>query len=48
MLVVTPGILVNSPRFIPAAFTPVTLNLCVAALGIAGWIAGGQPPRRNR
>jgi hypothetical protein len=41
MLVITPGILIGSPRFIPAAFTPVTLNLCVAALGIVGWIAGG-------
>jgi hypothetical protein len=39
MLAITPGILVGSPRFIPAAFTPVTLNLCVAALGIIGWIA---------
>ncbi|MFL5382677.1 MAG: DoxX-like family protein [Longimicrobiaceae bacterium] len=40
MLVITPGILANSPRFIPAAFTPVTLNLCVAAVAIIGWIAG--------
>ena len=39
MVVITPGILVGSPRFIPAAFTPVTLNLCVAVLGIVGWIA---------
>ena len=42
MLVITPGILIGSPRFIPAAFTPVTLNLCVAALGVVGWIAGGM------
>jgi hypothetical protein len=41
MVMITPGILVGSPRFIPAAFTPVTLNLCVAVLGIIGWIAGG-------
>jgi len=42
MVVVTPGILAGSPRFIPAAFTPVTLNLCVAAVAIVGWIAGRQ------
>ena len=41
MVLITPGILANSPRFIPAAFTPVTLNLCVAVLAIVGWIAGG-------
>ena len=40
MVLITPGILANSPRFIPAAFTPVTLNLCVAAVAIVGWIAG--------
>ena len=42
MLGMTLGILVNSPRFVPAAFTPVTLNLCVAALGIVGWIAAAR------
>jgi hypothetical protein len=45
MLAITPGILIGSPRFIPAAFTPVTLNLCVAALGIIGWIASGAARR---
>jgi len=44
MVVITPGILFNSPRFVPAAFTPVTLNLCVAVLGIVGWSCGA--PRR--
>jgi len=39
MVVVTPGILANSPRFISAAFTPVTLNLCVAVLAVIGWMA---------
>ncbi|HET7461346.1 MAG TPA: DoxX-like family protein [Longimicrobium sp.] len=39
MVVVTPGIMIHSPRFIPAAFTPVTFNLCVAALGVVGWLA---------
>jgi uncharacterized membrane protein YphA (DoxX/SURF4 family) len=39
MLPMTLGTIINSPRFIPAAFTPVTLNLCVAALGIIGWWA---------
>ncbi|HEU4560645.1 MAG TPA: DoxX-like family protein [Longimicrobium sp.] len=39
MLVITPGLMLGSPRFTPAAFTPVTFNLCVAALGIIGWMA---------
>jgi len=42
MVAITPGILIASPRFIPAAFTPVTLNLCVAALGMVGWIASAR------
>lgn len=45
MVVITPGIVFGSPRFIPAAFTPVTLNLCVAVLGVIGWMAAG--PRRD-
>lgn len=47
MVVITPGILVNSPRFIPAAFTPVTLNLCVAVLAAVGWIAAGARPAKH-
>jgi hypothetical protein len=47
MVVITPGILINSPRFIPAAFTPVTLNLCVAVLAIVGWIASGRAGARS-
>lgn len=43
MVAITPGILVNSPRFISAAFTPVTLNLCVAVLGVVGWLSSGPP-----
>jgi uncharacterized membrane protein YphA (DoxX/SURF4 family) len=45
MVVITPGIMLNSPRFIPAAFTPVTLNLCVAALGVIAWMAAD--PRKG-
>lgn len=41
MLVITPGLLIGSPRFIPAAFNPVTLNLSTAALGMVAWLAGG-------
>lgn len=41
MVVITPGIVFGSPRFTPAAFTPVTLNLCVAVLGVIGWMATG-------
>jgi hypothetical protein len=41
MLAITPGLLIGSPRFIPTAFTPVTLNLATAALGIVAWLAGG-------
>ena len=47
MVVITPGILIDSPRFIPAAFTPVTLNLCVAVLAIVGWIASGRAGVRS-
>jgi len=42
MLAITPVIMVYSPRFIPAAFTPVTFNLCVAALGVVGWLASAR------
>lgn len=45
MVVVTIGTGLHSPRYIPAAFTPVTLNLCVAALAIIGWYA--SEPRRG-
>lgn len=45
MVVITPGIMLHSPRFIPAAFTPVTLNLCVAALGVIAWMAAD--PRKG-
>ncbi len=49
MAVITPGIMLHSPRFIPAAFMPVTLNLCVATLGVIAWMAadprkGGRHP----
>jgi len=43
MAVITPGIMIGSPRFTPAAFTPVTLNLCVAALGVICWLAAPKP-----
>lgn len=46
MVVITPGIVLGSPRFVPAAFTPVTLNLCVAVLGTIGWMAAD--PRNER
>ncbi|HET7231302.1 MAG TPA: DoxX-like family protein [Longimicrobium sp.] len=42
MVVITPGIVFGSPRFVPAAFNPVTLNLCVAVLGVIGWMASGS------
>lgn len=45
MVVITPGLVIGSPRFVPAAFTPVTLNLCVAVLGVIGWMA--TDPRRD-
>jgi len=47
MLGMTAGVLANSPRFVPAAFTPVTLNLCVAALGIVGWVAAARSVRAD-
>jgi uncharacterized membrane protein YphA (DoxX/SURF4 family) len=39
MLLATAGIAVNSPRYLVAAFNPVTLNLCVLALAAIAWLS---------
>jgi hypothetical protein len=39
MLAMTLSTAAGSPRFIPAAFTPITLNLCVAALAITAAVS---------
>lgn len=37
-----------SPRFLTAAFNPVTLNACVAALAAVGWSASRALPSARR
>lgn len=44
MLPATAAVAARSPRFLRAAFNPVTLNLAVAALGVIGWIASRRAP----
>ena len=44
----TAGVALFSPRFIGAAFTPVTFNLCVAALGAVGYLAARDLPSGRR
>jgi hypothetical protein len=39
---------VNSPHYLQAAFNPVTLNLAVIALSIAGWFASKCIPTSRR
>ena len=36
MIAATVGVVATSPRYLSAAFNPVTLNLGVAALAVAG------------
>ena len=44
----TAGVALFSPQFIGAAFTPVTFNLCVAALGAVGYLAARDRPTARR
>lgn len=37
------GVAIQSPRYLVAAFNPVTLNLGVAALAWIGWLVAGEP-----
>jgi len=48
MAATTAGVAVNSPRFLAAAFNPVTLNLSVAALAAVGWVASAELPSARR
>ena len=38
------GVSITSPSFLTAAFNPVTLNLAVAALALAGLLSGKNLP----
>lgn len=42
------SVAVASPRFLIAAFTPVTLNACVAALAVVGWVVSRDLPSARR
>lgn len=44
MIAATVGVAVSSPIYLRAAFNPVSLNLAVIALSIAGWIASRRLP----
>jgi len=42
------GVIVKSPEYLTAAFNPVTLNLLVAAIAAAGYLAAGRMPTASR
>lgn len=48
MLPATATVAARSPRFVRAAFNPVTLNLGVAALGVIGWWVSRSTPSAKR
>jgi hypothetical protein len=48
MLLATVGVAATSPRYLVAAFNPVTLNVVVAALALVGWIASAELPSARR
>ena len=47
MVPATVGVATRSPRFLGAAFNPITLNLLVAALSAIGLLAGKPPSARH-
>ena len=48
MVLATAVVAVKSPTYLTAAFNPVTLNLAVIALSIAGWLAARTLPSARR
>ena len=48
MLAATLGVAWNSPRYLSAAFNPVTLNLCVAVLAVIDLLHHGGAPSAAR
>lgn len=48
MLVATILVVIQSPVFLRAAFNPVTLNVALIALSLAGWIAAQSVPHARR
>jgi uncharacterized membrane protein YphA (DoxX/SURF4 family) len=48
MLLATLGVAVNSPRFLMAAFNPITLNVLMLALSVSGYLSSANlPSARN-
>jgi hypothetical protein len=48
MVVATVAVAINSPRFLTAAFNPVSLNLLLAVVALVGWIAMKDLPSARR
>lgn len=48
MLPATAAVAAKSPRYLTAAFNPVTLNLGMLALGVLGWLASRSAPSASR
>jgi hypothetical protein len=48
MVLATILVAVQSPVFLRAAFNPITLNVTLIALSLAGWIASGAVPHARR
>ncbi len=48
MLLATAGVAWTSPTSLVAAFNPLTLNLAVAVLALAGYLAGAELPSARR
>ena len=48
MVLATMAVAVKSPAYLEAAFNPVTLDLCVLSLSIAGWLASRTLPSARR
>jgi len=42
------GVAFSSPRYLGAAFNPVSLNLLMAALALVGIVVGGRAPSAGR
>jgi len=48
MIGATAGVAINSPRFLTAAFNPVSLNVLMIALALVGLLAGRDLPSARR
>lgn len=48
MILAIAGVAVSSPRYLTAAFNPVTLNLSMIAISVVGWLAQPYLPTATR